>query len=141
MEQCKVKILWLDDDIHRLKLQPYIDELEDNDFEIIKVSNPDDIDEMISENSEIKCIIIDISMPTGKNIDVNEAKKGMRTGLFVLKKLNERSDLNNIQKVVFTIVSDEDVRKYCENYKIPYLNKQECLTDSFVSELKSILKE
>lgn len=139
MEQRKIKILWIDDDLYRLKLQPYIDELEDNGFEIIKVTNPDNVDQAIEQNHDIECIILDISMPTGKNIDVNEAKKGMRTGLFVLQNLNEQPQLNTIKKIVFTIVSDEYVRKYCELHKIPYLNKQEYLTDTFVSELKSII--
>jgi DNA-binding NtrC family response regulator len=141
MEQRKVKILWIDDDIFRLKLQPYIDEFNDNGFEIIGVANPDDINEAIASNSDIQCIILDVSMPTGENIEVNEAKKGMRTGLVVLKILKENTSLNQIKKVIFTIVTDEEVRKYCDSNSIPYLSKQENSTDIFLEKISEIINK
>jgi len=101
MEQCKVKILWIDDDIKRLKLRPYLEEFEENGIEIIKVSNPIDLDSVIASNKDIKCIILDISMPTGEKIDVNKSKKGMRTGLLLLQELISNNDLNQIKKVIY----------------------------------------
>ena len=140
MEQQKIKILWIDDDIFRLKLRPYIDELEDSGlFEIVGVANPDDIEKSLAENPDIKCIIVDIAMPTGKEFDVGEAKMGMRTGLLVLKDLSKNPNLNSIKKIVFTIVTDEQVKKYCESNDIQYLKKQEHLTDSFLKKIKDIL--
>ena len=139
MEQPKVKILWIDDDIFRLKLRPYIDEFHDNGFEIVGVANPDDIEKSLAENADIKCIIVDISMPTGKDIDVGESKMGMRTGLLVLKKLNENPNLTAIKKVVFTIVTDEHVQAYCESNGIKCLQKQNYLTDTFLRKIKEII--
>jgi len=142
MEQSKIKILWIDDDIFRLKLRPYIDELEDSGlFKVVGVANPDDIEKSLAENADVKCIIVDISMPTGKDIDVGEAKMGMRTGLLVLKKLNEDSNLTAIKKVVFTIVTDEQVKAYCESNGIKCLIKQSFLTDTFLEEIKKIINE
>ncbi|MDR1582404.1 MAG: response regulator [Prevotellaceae bacterium] len=140
MEQCKVKILWIDDDLFRLKLQPYIDEFEDNGFDIIKVANPDDIDEMIDQHSDIQCIIVDISMPTGESINVNEAKKGMRTGLLVLQKLNKNVKIDHIKKVVFTVVEDEQVRRYCDSCNVSYLKKQDNVTDVFIDKIKRLIE-
>lgn len=140
MEQCKIKILWIDDDIFRRKLQPYVDELNENGFEIIGVANPDDIDMSIDLHSDIQCIIVDISMPIGKSINANEAKMGMRTGLVVLQNLNNNANLNHIKKVIFTVTDDDVVRAYCNDNGVPYLQKQNYLTDTFVKEIKRILK-
>ena len=135
MEQCKIKILWIDDEINCPKLRPYLDEFEDNDFEIIKAPNPDDVESAIASHRDIQCIIVDILMATGTRIDVNESKKGMLTGLFVLQTLN-----NSIKKVVFTIRSNDEVRKYCESEQIPYLKKQDYIASTFVAEIKKIIK-
>jgi len=140
MEQCKVKILWIDDDISRLKLQPYLDEFEESGFEIIPVENPIDLDSTIDSNKDIQCIILDISMPTGENIDVSESKKGMRTGLLILKKLIENTNLNHIKKVVFTIVGDDEVHNYCKSKQILHLKKQDYFPDTFVEKIKEIIK-
>jgi DNA-binding NarL/FixJ family response regulator len=140
MEQPKVKILWIDDDLDRLKLRPYLDRFEDANIEIIKVANPDDIDSAIAANSDIQCIIVDISMPTGEEIDVKESKQGMRTGLFVLKKLNANDNLKPIKKIVFTIVSDDEVSNYCKSNNIPCEKKQEYTSGTFVEYVKRATK-
>ena len=138
MDQMK-KILWIDDDVRRPELSVDIDEFNENGFEIIKADNPDECNEIISQRQDFECIIIDISMPTGKNINFGEAKGGMRTGLIILKQLVNNEKLNDIQKVVFTIVDDEDVRSYCEENNIPYLSKRKFLSDTFVERIKHIL--
>ena len=135
MDQRKVKILWVDDDIDRLKLQPYLDAFEDKDFEIIKVANPDDVDKAIESNRDIQCIILDISMPTGESIGVKESKGGMRTGLLVLGKLVSNDSIRLIKKVVFTIVSNAEVKEYCNSRGIPCLLKQDYVASSFVAKI------
>ena len=141
MEQRQMKILWIDDDISRFKLQPYIDEFEDNGFEIIKVSNPDDVEENIAGNDDIRCVILDISMPTGKKVSSELAKRGMRTGLLILKKLQEDPMLEFIKKVVFTIVTDDEVRRYCQEHGIHHFKKQEYVADTFIEKIKKIIGE
>jgi CheY-like chemotaxis protein len=138
MEQ-SIKIMWIDDDLKGNKLRPYTDELGDNGFEVIRIKNPDEIEESIASNSDIRCIIVDVSMPTGKIINVSEAKKGMRTGLLILKRLHEDQRLKHIKKVIFTIVNDELVHQYCVSNNIKYLRKQECLPDSFLAEIKKVI--
>lgn len=138
MEQVK-RILWVDDDVKRLELSVDIDEFNDRGFEVIKASNPDECKEIIAQRQDFKCIIVDISMPTGKSVDFGAAKGGMRTGLVVLKELVKNDRLNNIKKVVYTIVDDEEVRNYCEENNIPYLSKRNFLSDTFVTRISKII--
>jgi DNA-binding NarL/FixJ family response regulator len=133
----KNKILWIDDDIHRMALKPYIDEFKDKGFDILGAENPDEIDKILAEQDHIQCIIIDVSMPHGEKIAYDEAKGGMRTGLIVLKKLI----LKRIVKVVFTIVDDMEMRKFCDENGIEYLKKQDYFTNTFVDKVKKILDE
>lgn len=133
------KILWVDDDIKRLELSVDIDEFIDKGFEIIKAANPDECSEIIEQRHDFECIIVDISMPTGKNIDFGEAKGGMRTGLIILKNLVKNKELKNIKKVVYTIVDDEEVRNYCEENNITYLSKRNYLSDTFVEKISQLI--
>jgi CheY-like chemotaxis protein len=139
MDWRKVKILWIDDDIDRLKLQPYLDGFEDRGFEIIKVANPDDVDKAIESNSDIQCIILDISMPTGESFGAKESKGGMRTGLLVLGKLVADARIASAKKVIFTIVSNDEVKEYCDFKGIPCLLKQDYVASSFVAKIKEII--
>ena len=138
----KNKIIWIDDDINSFPLMPYIDELEDSDlFEIVGVANPDDIEKSLAENPDVKCIIVDISMPSGKSIPFQDAKGGMQTGLLVLKKLVDDTSLKDVKKVVFTIVNNSEAREYCkiQQPEIPYLEKCQFLTERFVTKMNEII--
>lgn len=135
------KILWIDDDLRRPELSIDIDEFNENGFEIIIADNPDECSEIIAKRHDFECIIIDISMPLGKSIDFGEAKGGMRTGLIVLKNLVNNKKLKKIQKIVYTIADDDEVRDYCEDNNIPYLRKQMYLSDTFVDEVKHIISQ
>ena len=135
------KILWIDDDINRFPLMPYIDEFKEQGFTIIGVENPDEIEEKLSSNNnDFLCIIVDISMPLGSKINSGEAIGGMQTGLVILKELVENANLNKIKKVVFTITDNSKVKTYCstQNPPIPYFQKQKYLADAFVNEIIEI---
>ena len=136
------KILWIDDDINRYPLMPYIDEFKEQGFTIIGVENPDEIEEKLSSyNNDFLCIIVDIAMPIGNKINFGEAIGGMQTGFVILKELVENTNLNEIKKVVFTITDISEVKKYCNAKKppIPYFQKQKYLADAFVAEIKKII--
>lgn len=60
------RILWVDDDVKRLELSVDIDEFTDRGFVITKAENPDEFNEIIAGRQDFQCIIVDISMPTGK---------------------------------------------------------------------------
>lgn len=135
------KILWIDDDINRFSLMPYIDELKEKGITVVKAENPDESKEILSKEYDFQCIIVDISMPPGDSIPFGESKGGTQTGLLILKQLVEDTSLGNVKKVVFTIVDNAEVREYCNNQtpKIPYLEKHNFFTDKFVEEIKQII--
>ena len=141
MEQQVKKILWIDDDINRFSLMPYVDVFKEKGFTIIGAENPDESNEILSLQHDFQCIIVDISMPLGESIQFGEAKGGMQTGFVILEKLKENSALENVKKVVFTIVDDAGVREYCKNQTppIPYLQKHRYLTDAFVEKIEDII--
>jgi len=143
MEQHVKKILWIDDDINRYSLLPYIDEFKARNLKIEGASNPDKSDEMLLKQHDFQCIIVDVTMPLGEHIQFDEAKGGMQTGLVYLKKLVENQDLKDVKKVVFTIADDTEVREYCKNQnpEIPYLLKQRYFSNTFAEAIDKIIKE
>ncbi|KAA6335362.1 hypothetical protein EZS27_016400 [termite gut metagenome] len=136
-----IKILWIDDDINRQVLKPYIDEFEENGFAIIGVANPDEIENKLNLMQNLKCIILDISMPYGTKIDPVEAKQGIKTGLIVLQQLVNNLSLKNIKKVVFTITDNDEVRDYCDKNVIDYLEKKSFMAGTFVDRIKKIISD
>jgi len=145
------KILWIDDDINRFALMPYVDEFQDRGYDIDKVENPDEINNILEQNPIPDgiivdlCmpmgIIVDVSMPTGKNIGYGEAKGGLQTGFVVLKRLMANPQLNNVKKIIFTIVDNPEVRRYCEENGIEYLEKRNFLSDTFVNKVEEIISK
>jgi CheY-like chemotaxis protein len=140
MEQLK-NILWIDDDIKSRVLEPYIDEFKDNGFTIIRAANPDEGNQILNSQQDFQCIIVDITMALGKSIAYGEAKGGLLTGWIILKNLINDSRLDNIKKIVFTIVDNAEVREYCAKKSIPYLEKQKFLAHTLVAKVKEILAQ
>ena len=135
------KILWIDDDIHRSFLRSYVDELNENQFSIIKVNNVDDINDTINkeEKESISIIIVDIAMPPGKKMDLGQARGGLRTGKNILEQLEKNDRLNNVPMIVFTNIDDDFVKNYCKHKNIPYLKKEDFFADELVKELLLII--
>ena len=62
-------------------------------------------------------------MPTG-DLDMVEADYGMRTGIVLIKKIREsNSKYKDVKIIVYTVIGDEEVRTYCRDNDILYLNK------------------
>lgn len=140
MEQKEQKrIIWIDDDVKRASLRPYLDELFENGFDIEKVKNPDLIDSAFSNCPDFVAIIIDVLMPTGNSIGFKEANGGLWTGLIVLKRLLEDPRTSNKPLIVFTIVNDIVVKEYCKKRGIPFLNKKDYNCSSFVDKIKELI--
>ena len=139
MDQNK-QILWIDDDIKSSILRPYVDEFFDNGYSILKVKNPDDIEENLKDPQGIIAIIIDVSMPTGETVDFHKAKGGLHTGFIVLKRLLDKEELNHAKKIVFTIVEDSEIMNFCKEVGIPYLKKNDYVSDTFEKKIEDLLK-
>ena len=137
----KKQIMWIDDDINKPILRPYIDELKEKDFDIIKVMKVDDVDCILQNEitDSLTAIIIDISMPPGKNISFREARGGLRTGKIILERLLSDESVSNVKKIVFTNVEDEVVKRYCMENRIPYLKKEDFFSNEFVYYINELM--
>lgn len=130
------RVLWIDDDIESSALRPYIDELYENEFVVEKIKNPDDLDNISDDDwTSFSAILIDVIMPTGYNIDCNQAKDGMQTGFIVLKKLIDKEQLKTVPLIIFTIVEDMEIIDFCNDHNISLLNKQDYMFDTFVEKI------
>ena len=133
-------ILWVDDDIDRCALTADRDELESRGCKIIKASRPEDLLKVLHEQTlQIDCIIVDISMPTGE-LDMKEADYGMRTGRTLIRKIRESVSIyKDTPIIVYTVIGDDDVRQYCKDNNIPYLNKS-ISSEEFADSVMDLLK-
>ena len=125
-------ILWVDDDIDRFALMADRDELESRGCKIIMAPRSEDLLKVLREQIlQIDCIIIDISMPIGE-LDMEEAKYGMRTGFALIKKIRESDSIyKDTPIIVYTVIGDDDVRQYCKDNDILYLNKSSVSSEGF----------
>lgn len=141
--KAKKRIIWIDDDINRLFLRPYIDELEESGFDIIKVMEADEVDNILQNEitDTLTAIIIDIAMPPGEKISFREARGGLRTGKILLERLLSDESVSNFTKIVFTNVEDEVVEQYCMDNNIPYLKKENYYPDNFVEKINELTKK
>ena len=135
------RILWIDDDVNNPELQTEKFELEKNDFIVVGSETPDAGLEVLKTDTDFGCIIVDISMPRGKNISFAEARGGMRTGLIILRRLLADTRLNNIKKIVYTVIDDGEIIKECENQNVLYIKKGCLLSSEFLECIKTKLVE
>ena len=121
------KILWIDDDVNYPELRQEREALEERGCVITCVTNPDDID--YNNITPFDCIIIDLLMPTGKNLSCPETKFGTRTGLAIIKKIKEKSSY--AKTIIYSAFDSNTTKKYCDCHNIPYWSKPDFLADDF----------
>lgn len=134
------RIVWIDDEIGTSILEPYVDEFDDNEIDVVKVDNVDGVIPRLKEELQqsLSAIIVDIIMPPGK-CDFNETSGGLRTGIVVLKEILNDDSFKNVTKIVVTNVDDEKVRDFCKGYGIQCLKKDEYFSDSLVERIMSLI--
>ena len=134
-------ILWVDDDINKFALMAARDELESRGCKIIKAPRPENLLKVLREQIlQIDCIIIDISMPTGE-LDMEETNFGMRTGFALIRKIRESDSIyKDTPIIVYTVIGDDDVRQYCKDNNILYLNKSSVSSKEFADFVMDYLK-
>lgn len=135
------RILWIDDDINNPELQTERFELEKDNFIIVDIETPDKGFDVLKTDINFGCVIIDISMPRGQSISFEEARGGMRTGLIILRRLLADNRLNDIKKIVYTVIDDGEIIKECEENNVLYIKKGWCLSSEFVEIIKNKLAE
>lgn len=137
----KKKIVWIDDDIDTSILRPYVDEFEENDFEIVKLESIDNLLPFLKEEANtISAILVDIIMPP-LHLDFKETRGGLRTGLVVLKNIKKEKSLNEIPLIVVTNVDDDIVKAFCNQNRIPCIEKKNYFSDEFVAVIINIIND
>ena len=126
----KKRIVWIDDDIYSPILRPYIDEFEENNFEVVKIK---DIDNLLP-------ILVDIIMPP-QNLDFSKTRGGLRTGIVVIENILNDVTLKNIPIVAFTNVDDLVVNNFFRNKSIMCLEKKNYFSNEFVAKIDSFIDD
>lgn len=128
----KKTIAWIDDEINTSFLKPYVDELEENNYVVIKIKTTENLIQLLKDKAgTLSAIFVDIIMPP-KGLNYSEASGGIRTGLVVLKNIKTEASLRDIPLIVVSNLNDDAIKKYCENNQIPYIEKRSYFSDEFV---------
>lgn len=138
----KKRIVWIDDDIESPILRPYIDEFEENNYEVIKVKEIDNILPILKKEAEkkIHAMLLDIIMPP-RNLDFSKTRGGLRTGLVVIENILKEDFLKNIPIVFVTNVDDILVNNFCRDRAIPCIEKKDFFSDEFVAIIEEIINK
>ncbi len=70
---------------------------------------------------------------------MEEADYGMRTGIALIRKIKE-SNYKDTPIMVYTVIGKDDVRQYCEDNNILYLNKSSILSEEFADFVMNYLR-
>lgn len=132
-------IAWIDDEINTSFLKPYVDELKEYNYEIIKIKTTENLIQRLKELARtLSAIFVDIIMPP-KGLNYSEADGGLRTGLVVLKDIKTETSLRDIPLIVVSNLNDETIKKYCNDNQIPYIEKRSYFSDEFVEKITGII--
>lgn len=103
-----MKVLFIDDD--RRRMNKYVRELEDNDYEVIFEDNVNDALTTLRSLKDLDLVILDISMPPGTEYKFEDTVGGTRTGLALYDTI--RSERPELRIVALTNVSDSRVAEH-----------------------------
>jgi len=130
-------ILWVDDD--SITLRAYIDELEEAGYKVVMAKDPDEMWSKLSlYDSLVNAIIMDILMPTGNQIDSQEAEMGYSTGLILLNQLQDNELYKNIPVVIVTILTAQKVVEWARVHGVPFLNKHMTSPEELLEKLNEL---
>lgn len=133
-------ILWVDDDINSDALMPFVDELEEDGFNILKANGPDEMYKYLKSNhQEINLIIMDIMMPVNESIRTDDAKGGLNTGYIILENLKESDIYKNIPVLVVSILNDQEITNWSEQHQLKYLSKLDIQPENLCDTIKTII--
>jgi CheY-like chemotaxis protein len=122
-----------------LTLEPFIDEMEDEGYHVLRARTPEEMWSSLQDNFQnIYGIIMDIMLPTGENIDANKSKMGILTGLVLLDQIRQNDGYSKIPLLIFTILSDQTVIDWSKKHNVCQLKKQETFPDKLVKALEDM---
>ena len=131
------QLLWIDDDINSMSLQPYIHEFIENGWEILAAPSIEEAEEILKLNGDtIKCIITDIMMPSPQSMNFS-AKGGHETGFIFSKWIKKNYPL--IPVICLSIAGNEIIKEWFEQNKYVYLSKRRELPDTLLEKVESLV--
>lgn len=138
----KKRIMWIDDEIEEPLLRPYVDEFEENGFEVIKVKSTFGlINSLKVENSStLAAILVDVIMPAGC-FAIDKTKAGIYTGLVVMEMIMSYTNLKDIPIICVSHFSNEEVLAFCIEHDIPFVSKMDYFSNEFVKEISKLIRK
>lgn len=114
-----MKVLWIDDD--RLYVRPLAEDMEDLGCVVERVWYVDEGFDRIRQGQDAyDIILVDVMMAARGEFACEDAKAGKRTGLVLLKRIEELNpDLLSKVKVV-SVVSDPQVRDFSASMGVEF---------------------
>ncbi len=137
----KSKILFVDDELTNMNSFILELQLTLTDYEVVQKRDVDSAFKYLEENyGEIKLLILDILMPSGKITENMDTADGVETGLRFLEKVRERfSDCISI--LIFTNTRNDMTKKAEDSKKLRILYKQDLLPFELAEEIQKILTD
>jgi CheY-like chemotaxis protein len=127
------KILWVDDD--RFFVQPYIEALEDEGFEVLhKYDATSGLDAFEDSNKSIVSVIVDMAMEPGSRFPAFESHGGHYSGLALARNVHLTD--KDIPVIALCNYSDERSRQWFKDKGFPYLSKANTTPAYLVQILK-----
>lgn len=137
------KIVWVDEEINSFILRPFIDELQDNGFVIIKINRAEDVINTLRNEADdsLSAIIVDIIMPPGEHYSRRKTDSGLRTGYLIIDDIMKEGIFKNVPIIVFSSIEDpeQSLAKKINNSSVFYFCKKDYFVDEFVRIIKRII--
>ena len=130
-------VLLVDDD--KLPMQYYVKALEQNNIEVKHCVEPDSALAFVKEKgSQIKIVVLDIMMSPGKAYKNEDTHEGLRTGVFLLKKIRE--ELPNTPIIVLTNVKNQEtLDEFQEGSLLKVRQKMDCSAFELVDLVNELI--
>lgn len=137
------KIVWLDDDNRIFLFEDYLSLFRQRGYELLLMDNPTVFFNNINNGailpSEIVCFIVDMSF---RSVDGFVATEGFEVGKELIKKLRSLESIRDeVKMVVYTGVETNEIKKFCHNNDIAYLQKIDYYANDFVREVIKIINK
>src|SRR3989304_2288098 len=148
-------ILFVDDETRRM--ESYKEEMELSCYEVKFLQDVDSAWRFFENNFEkIDLLILDLIMPPGQIFKDENTEDGLRTGIFLFKKIREKATalptvlfsggqppggVQELPVIIFTNVSDAAVREiFRRKEKCWFIHKEDVLPFELAEKIKEILE-
>ena len=116
MGEFKDRVVFVDDD--RFYATQWIEKLREQ-FDVDHFIDAGEARDAILESSRVRCLIIDVMMPTPSTASAEETASGLETGLWLLRQIAEWVTVNSIPVIVLTNRESEKISNAVKSLNLP----------------------